>query len=227
MNILCSICARSGSKEIPNKNIKNLYGKPLISYTIEQAIKSKLFDKILISSDSEKIIQIALKYGAECIHKRSKNLSRDNTPKIDVIKNLHSKAEIFYNKKFDVIFDLDVTSPLRKVSDIKKSYKLFLDNNSDNLLSVCLARKNPYFNMLEYQNGVISRVKKLSKIISSRQQAPKIFEMNASLYIWKRNVLYSKNPFFRKKTILYEMPFERSIDIDSISDWNLVKLFKK
>ena len=81
--------------------------------------------------------------------------------------------------------------------------------------------------MLEYQNGVISRVKKLSKIISSRQQAPKIFEMNASIYIWKRNVLYSKNPFFRKKTILYEMPFERSIDIDSISDWNLVKLFKK
>ena len=227
MSILCSICARGGSKEIPNKNIKFLQGKPLISYSVEQAVKSKLFDKVLISSDSTKIIQIALKYGAECVHKRPKNLSKDNTPKIDVIRNLHSKAEIFYKKKFDIIFDLDVTSPLRKISDIKKSYKLFLDNNSDNLLSVCLARKNPYFNMLEYQNGVISRVKQLSKKINSRQQAPKIFEMNASLYIWKRNVLYSKNPFFRKKTILYEMPFERSIDIDSISDWNLVKLLKK
>ena len=122
MNILCSICARSGSKEIPNKNIKNLYGKPLISYTIEQAIKSKLFDKILISSDSEKIIQIALKYGAELYIKDLKIYLEIILLKL-MIKNLHSKAEIFYNKKFDVIFDLDVTSPLKKFLIL--GYKLF------------------------------------------------------------------------------------------------------
>ena len=227
MKILCSICARGGSKEIPNKNIKNLNGKPLLFYTIEQAKKSKIFDKILISTDSEKIKNLAVKYGAECIFKRPKALSKDNTPKIDVIKDLHLKAEKYFNKKYDIIYDLDVTSPLRTVSDIRKSYKLFLNSNADNLLSVCNARKNPYFNMLEYQNGIISRVKNLNIKIHSRQQAPVIFEMNASLYIWKRNILHSKKPFFREKTILYNMPFERSIDIDSISDWNLVKLLQK
>ena len=226
MNILCTICARSGSKGLKNKNIKNLNGKPLIFYTIDQAIKSKIFDKIVVSTDSKKIRNIALKYGAISLSLRSKQLANDSISKIDVIKDVHKESEIFFKKDFDHIIDLDVTSPLRNVSDINQSYRSFKKSNSDNLLSVCEARKNPYFNMIEYQNGKIQKVKSLKYKIHARQQAPQVYEMNASIYIWKKKYLYSKNPLFRKNTLLYKMPFTRSIDIDTYSDWNLVKLLK-
>ena len=183
MNVLCTICARAGSKGLKNKNIKNLNGKPLIFYTIDQAIKSKIFNKIVVSTDSKIIRNIALKYGANSLSLRSEDLSNDLTAKIDVIKDVHKESEIFFNQNFDHIIDLDVTSPLRNISDIKKSYLSFIKNNSDNLLSVCEARKNPYFNMIEFQNGKIQRVKSLKYNIHARQQAPQVYEMNASIYI--------------------------------------------
>ena len=226
MNTLCTICARIGSKGLKNKNLKNLNGKPLIFYTIDQAIKSKIFNKIVVSTDSKIIRNIALKYGAISLSLRSEDLSNDLTAKIDVIKDVHKESEIFFKQNFDHIIDLDVTSPLRNVSDIRQSYLSFIKNNSDNLLSVCEARKNPYFNMIEYQNGKIQRVKSLKYKIHARQQAPQVYDMNASIYIWKKKYLYSKNPFFRKNTFLYKMPFDRSIDIDTYSDWKLVKLLK-
>ena len=223
MNILCTICARSGSKGLPNKNIKLMNGKPLIYYTINQAKKSNIFEDIVISTDSEKINLIGRKYGINTIPLRNKKLSGDKIAKIHVIRDAFMKAEKIFNKNYDLIFDLDVTSPLRNIQDIKNSLKLFSDNNCDNLLTVCHARKNPYFNMLEYKNGKLVKVKNNNININSRQQAPKVFEMNASIYIWKKSILFKKNPFYRKKTILYKMPFSRSIDIDTLEDWDLVK----
>ena len=227
MKVLCTICARAGSKGLPNKNIKNLHGKPLIYYTVNHAIKSKIFDKILLSTDSERIKNVALKSGLDFIKFRTKKLSGDKIPKIEVIKQTLTEAEKFYKTRYDVICDLDVTSPLRSLSDIKKSFELFQSANADNLLSVCLARKNPYFNMIEFKNKKISRVKCYNKNLHSRQDAPAVYEMNASIYFWKRNILFSKNPFFRKKTVLFKMPFEKSIDIDSMSDWKIVKHLMK
>lgn len=226
MNNLCTICARSGSKGVPNKNIKKIAGKPLIQHTIEQAKKSKVFSDIIVSSDCKKILKIAEKLGVHTL-KRTNQLSKDFVGKVDVIRDAAIKAQKMLDKKFDNVIDLDVTSPLRQVSDIHNSFKKFQNGNYQNLITGCVARKNPYFNMIEIKKNVLSISKRTNKKIYSRQKSPQVFEMNASIYIWKRNVLYSKNPFFRKKTILYEMPFERSIDIDSISDWNLVKLFKK
>ena len=227
MSILCTICARGNSKGLKNKNIKLLNGKPLVSISINQALRSKLFDKIIISTDSPKIKSISVKYGASYLSLRKKKLSLDGTPKIDVIKDVCLEAEKKYKKKFDYICDLDITSPLRTILDIKNSFNIFLKSGSDNLLSICDARKNPYFNMIEIKNGYVQRVISSKKIINSRQKAPKVYEMNASIYIWKRDILFSSSPLFRKKTFLYKMPFERSIDIDSASDWKLVKLLSK
>ena len=223
MNILCTICARANSKGLRNKNIKKLNDIPLIVHTIAQAKRTRLFSDIVLSTDSDKIEKICIKEGVKSIGKRPKYLSNDSISKINVIQHLVKNFEKKINKSFDIIVDLDVTSPLRNISDITQAISLFKKKKADNLITACKAKKNPYFNMVELNNNKISLVKNFNKKITSRQSAPTVYEMNASIYIWKRSVLFSKNCLFRKNTILFEMPNERSIDIDSIQDFNYVK----
>jgi len=223
MKILCTICARGGSKGVKNKNIKNLNGKPLISYTIEQAKKSGLFEHIVLSSDSDDIIEIAGNYGAEVFFKRDSKLADDKAGKLDVIKDALIKSEKYYNEKFDVVIDLDVTSPLREVRDIKKAYELFITKRYDNLFSVMPSRRSPYFNMVELADGKVKLIKELPNKVLRRQDAPKTYDMNASIYIWKREVLLKNDTVFLDNTGIYVMPEERSIDIDSELDFEFVE----
>ncbi len=224
VKILCTICARGGSKGIKNKNLKKIKDVPLIVRAIKQAHSLKIFEDIVISTDSKKIENLALKNKVFSIGMRKRKLSGDKIPKIDVIRDAVTLSEKLLNKKFDIILDLDVSSPLRNNQDVKKAINKFHKTKADNVITVCEARKNPYYNMLEYdKKGKIKKVKKYRKKINSRQTAPKVFEMNASFYIWRKKVLFSNNPFYRKKTLLFEMPFIRSIDIDNISDFKLVE----
>ena len=124
---------------------------------------------------------------------------------------------------FGYIIDLDVTSPLRTVNDIKKAIQIFKKKKSNNLITFCKSRKNPYFNMIERKKNKFKLIKNVKKIFLRRQDAPQAYEMNASIYIWKKNFLFSSNSLFSNKTIGYEMPYERSIDIDSLSDYKIVK----
>jgi len=221
MNNLCTICARSGSKGVPNKNIKKIAGKPLIQHTIEQAKKSKIFSDIIVSSDCKKILKIAEKLGVHTL-KRTNQLSKDFVGKVDVIRDAAIKAQKMLDKKFDNIIDLDVTSPLREVSDIHNSFKKFQNGNYQNLITGCVARKNPYFNMIEIKKNVLSISKRTNKKIYSRQKSPQVFEMNASIYIWKNKALMNKSNLVTSNTAFYEMPEERSIDIDTMLDWKIV-----
>jgi len=225
MKILCSICARAGSKGVKNKNIREIAGKPLIAWTIEQAKESNLFDHVVISSDSDKIIELAKEYGAEVFFKRDQFLSSDQAGKLDVIKDLLLKSEKFYDKKFDYIIDLDVTSPLRDVEDIINSFNYFLETDSDNLITASLSRRSPYFNMVEVVDGKVRLVKE-GKFLR-RQDVPKTYDMNASIYIWKRESLLNHKTIFLDKTALYIMPEERSIDIDSELDYKIVEILLK
>ncbi len=221
MNNLCTICARSGSKGVPNKNIKKIAGKPLIQHTIEQAKKSKIFSDIIVSSDCKKILKIAEKLGVHTL-KRTNQLSKDFVGKVDVIRDAALKAQKMLDKKFDNVIDLDVTSPLRQVSDIHNSFKKFQNGNYQNLITGCVARKNPYFNMIEIKKNVLSISKRTDKKIYSRQKSPQVFEMNASIYIWKNKALMNKSNLVTSNTAFYEMPEERSIDIDTMLDWKIV-----
>lgn len=221
MNNLCTICARSGSKGVPNKNIKKIAGKPLIQHTIEQAKKSKIFSDIIVSSDCKKILKIAEKLGVHTL-KRTNQLSKDFVGKVDVIRDAAIKAQKMLDKKFDNVIDLDVTSPLRQVSDIHNSFKKFQNGNYQNLITGCVARKNPYFNMIEIKKNVLSISKRTDKKIYSRQKSPQVFEMNASIYIWKNKALMNKSNLVTSNTAFYEMPEERSIDIDTMLDWKIV-----
>ena len=227
MNKLCTICARSSSKDVPKKNIRTLCGKPLIGYTIEQAIKSNLFTSIVVSTDSHKIAKIAEQFGVKIWFLRSKKLSGDSIPKINVIKNALFLAEQKYELTYDIITDLDVTSPLRSIVDIKKSFAYFINGNFDNLITGCTARRNPYFNMIEIINKKVVLSKKVKPLPNSRQEAPVVFEMNASIYIWKRNSLVNQEKIITNNTGLYKMPEDRSYDIDTMLDFKIVENIMK
>ena len=218
---------RAGSIQIKNKNLINLNKQPLMSYTIRSAINSKLFDNIVVSSDSKKIQNLSKMFGAEVIFSRPKKLSTNFVPKLSVIKHAVIKSEEYYNKKYDYVFDLDVTAPCRDYNDIKKAFIKFKKSKKNMLVSVTKSRKNPYFNMLEVKNGVVSLVKKTSKKISARQKSPVVYDMNASIYIWKRDKLFKSKNLLQKSLSIYEMPQEKSIDIDSILDLRINEMLIK
>ena len=222
MNILCTICARKGSKGLKNKNFLKISQKPLIEYTIDQALNAKIFNNISIYSDKIFSNKFKKKYKNLFFYHRPKYLSKDKVGKVDVIKNLLIKSEFYFKKNYDLIVDLDVTSPLRSTMDIKESLKKIIRTKSNNLISVTTAKKNPYFNMIEIINGKPKLVKK-NKPYLTRQEAPKTFEMNASIYIWKRKYLLKNGNIISNKTICHYMPRERSIDIDDYFDFLQVK----
>ena len=224
MKVLCTICARKGSKGVPNKNIKEILGKPLIAFSIEQALESSLFDKIVVSTNSDEITTIAKKYGAECWFSRPSELCKDDSAKIPAIQHALRESEKKFNCKFDQIIDLDVTSPLRNVQDIRKAYNIFLKDGLDNLITGTKSRRNPYFNMIEIKNGKVELSKKLKNTPVSRQLSPQVYDMNASIYIWSRDFLLKSNSLFSGRLGFYEMPEDRSIDIDSQLDWEVVKM---
>ena len=160
MKILCTICGRGGSKGVKNKNLIKINGKPLLYYSIKQAIKSKLFDEIVISTDSLKIQKIAKKYGASSWFLREKKLSTDKAAKLPVIRDSLIKSEKYFGKVFDYVVDLDVSSPLRNIQDIRVAFQKCLKKNYDNMFSVFISKKNPYFNMVEIIDNQIHLSKK-------------------------------------------------------------------
>ena len=226
--VLCVICARGGSKRLKNKNFKKLFGKPLIYHTIKQAIDSNIFDEIVFSTDSDKLKKLAIKFGAKAWFVRPKILSNDKAAKMPVIRHAILEAEKKFNYKYDFICDLDVTSPLRKIDDIKNAFKKLKSSKQDMLISGNVSRKNPYFNMVQ-KNGKYSLklVIKPKKFIVRTQEAPKVYDLNASIYFWKREACFKQIGPFCKKTLFYEMPYNRSIDIDSLSDFKMVDFFGK
>ena len=227
MNILCTICMRGGSRGVRNKNLIKIFNKPLFYYSIKAAKNSNIFSDIVVSSDSNKIIKNCSSFGIKHFVKRPNFLAKNNSPKIPVIRHALLEMEKKLNKKYEIIIDLDVTSPLRKVDDIKKALIKFKKDKSDILFTVCKARKNPYFNLIEKKRDEVKLVKFLPKIISSRQKAPKVYDMNASIYIWKRAALIKYNTLFTKKTSIFLMSVDRSFDIDTILDLEIIKFLMK
>jgi len=228
MKILITICARKGSKRVKNKNMRDLMGKPLIAHTIETAKKWGRAHRIIVSTDSDEIAEISREYGAEVPFMRPDELASDTAPKLPVIQHAVKYLEDKENEKFDLIVDLDPTSPLRTVEDLENAYNIMIQKDSINLFSVCLARKNPYFNMVELDDkGYAHLSKKLENPVFRMQDTPKVYELNASIYMYWRKHLFDMDSVINDGSIIYEMPDERSIDIDSEVDFKMVEFFIK
>ncbi len=211
MNILITICARGGSKGIPGKNIKLISGKPLIAYSIDltNKLKEKWTVKVALSTDDSEIKQVAATYGIHTDYERPKFLATDAAGKIDTIKNLLIYEESLIDFKYDFILDLDVTSPLRTANDIEKALEIINKMpNAKNLFSVNNAARNPYFNMVEQKNdGFYGLVKTNPDGTSlTRQSAPKVFDMNASFYWYRRSFFDSDaKSAITDKSLVYVM----------------------
>lgn len=228
MKILCTICIRSGSSSIKNKNIKKINNKPLVYYTISQAQKCGLFEDIVVSTDSLNFQKITSQYGIKNFFLRPKKLSTNKSPKVPVIRHCLQQSEKFYKKKYDIIIDLDVTSPLRLISDIKLALKKFLNNKSNLLFSVNESRINPYFNSVEIKKDKsIKPVKNLGYSLKRRQDAPKVYDLNASIYIWRRKTLLSTDSLFVKKNSMYVMPNDRGLEADTPTDFKIISYLIK
>ncbi|MDT8903842.1 cytidylyltransferase domain-containing protein [Anaeroselena agilis] len=221
---LCTICARGGSKGVKNKNIRYLLGRPLIAHTILQAKATNLFAEIAVSSDSDEILAIARQWGVDYLIKRPDELATDTAAKIPVIQHCVVETERLTQKAYDTIVDLDATSPLRLPEDIVAAVNLLEKKNVSNVITGMPARRSPYFNLVELDEcGVARLAKKLDRSVTRRQDAPKCYDMNASIYVWKRGALLTKAAIFNDDTQLYVMPEERSIDIDSELDFAFVE----
>ena len=224
MNRLCTICARGGSKGVPNKNIREMHGRPLIAYSIEVAKQSKQFASIAVSSDSPAILDAAMKYGADIVVERPVEMASDTSAKLPAIRHCVQQVEQETGEQFSIIVDLDATSPLRIAEDIIQALQMMEARNGTNLITGAPARRSPYFNLVEIgDDGCVRLAKPPAVPFVRRQDAPRCYDMNASIYVWRREFLMHDYPLFLPETLLYEMPEERSIDIDSESDWEMVE----
>lgn len=222
MKQICSICVRGGSKGVKNKNIREINGLPLLAHSIKHAQDANIFDAIAVSSDSDDILSIAQQYNVNYLIKRPDTLATDKAPKIPVIRHCVQETEKITHQSFDLCVDIDATSPLRISDDIKNAVILFKENKNDNLFSVCPSHRSPYFNLVERtDNNKIKLIKDSN--FTRRQDAPECYDMNASIYVWKRNILEKEDSLFLNNTGIYIMPQERSHDIDTELDFDIVE----
>lgn len=225
MKRLCTICARGGSKGVKNKNIRPIAGKPLIAHTLEQARQSGLFDHIAVSSDSYAILKVASEWGADQVIQRPLELARDNSAKLPAIRHCVEQAELHTKTCFDILVDLDATSPLRLPDDICGAVQLLESKDIPNVITASPARRSPYFNLVELEeNGAVRLSKQLDTALVRRQDSPPCFDMNASIYVWKRQAFMENPAIFYGETRLFVMPEERSIDIDTELDFEIVNM---
>jgi CMP-N,N'-diacetyllegionaminic acid synthase len=223
---LITLCARGGSKGIPGKNIKMLNGIPLIAYSIQMAQRfSSFYDcQIVLSTDSEEIKAVGNEFGLNCDYERPAELATDQAGKLGVIQHVLEYYEVQNQSKFDFVLDLDLTSPMRTLEDLKNGLNLILNNHEAlSLFSVNLANRNPYFNMVEKkENGYYHLVSQRGDILS-RQSAPRVYDLNASFYFYRRDLFEKKfKTAITPKSLIYEMPHE-CFDLDHPVDFEFLE----
>lgn len=219
MRLLAIIPARGGSKGVPGKNSKLLGGKPLIAYSIEQAIASNSFAKIIVSTDDETIAQIAIHYGAEVPFIRPSELATDSASSIVVVQHaidfLESKNEFF-----DAVCLLQPTSPFREKGFINKAIETFSSTNSDALVSVLQVphEYNPHWVFEAVENGMLQIATGEKEIIKRRQELPEAFFRDGAIYLTKVAII-KKGTFYGEKLSYLKSNPILYVNIDTMEDW--------
>jgi CMP-N-acetylneuraminic acid synthetase len=222
-NVVAIIPARGGSKGIPRKNVRLLCGKPLIAYTIEAALSSRLIYRVVVSTEDEEIAEISKNYGAEVI-KRPEELARDDSPTIDAVMHV---LNWFEERKefFDIVVLLEPTSPLRKDNDLDNAISLFIENidKADSLTSLGeIHLENPHI-MKRVEGGVVKPFIENSERFHQRQQLPKVYFPYGVVYISKVETLKKYRTFYQERTIPYFIERWQNYEIDDIYDFICVE----
>lgn len=223
--IVAIIPARSGSKGLKDKNIKALNGKPLISYTIESAIQSQLFEEIIVSTDSEVYAEIARQYGGSTPFLRDKALAKDCTGTSEVIKDVLERLKK-QNKSYDYFMILQPTSPLRNAEDILKSVQLLLEKRANAVVSVCECEHPLKWCIALDEELSLEGFNALSNK-SRRQVEEKYYRLNGAIYLANTAYYLKDENFYKDKCYAYVMNKKNSIDIDDIYDFKLAEVILK
>lgn len=218
MQILAVIPARGGSKGIPKKNIRLMYGKPLISYSINNAKNSHYITDVFVTTDSDEIAEVAEEYGAEVI-KRDESLSSDLVTLDPVIYHAKNCAEKIKNKKYDVVVTLQPTSPLLKVATLDNAIEYFIKGNIDTVISVI---NKPHLSWGKKENKIVP----LYKERKNRQELPPQYFETGAFLIAKSDAV-KNNTRIGENVSVFEVPEEESIDIDDKNDWLLTENIMK
>jgi CMP-N,N'-diacetyllegionaminic acid synthase len=225
--IIGHIGARKGSKGILGKNFRDMCGKPLIDWSLDQLIGSSRIDAVVVSTDCPDMYAHALAKGALDIGLRPAYLATDDAPKWGVWQHALNAAEAVAGKA-DAFVDLDCTSPLRLAEDIDEALDLFAAQGPEMVMSCCIAGKNPYFNMVEPdESGALHVSKPLPGGVWARQNAPVVYEHAASTYVLRPDYLRSASSIYEGRVIPFVMPTERCIDVDDPLDWKIVEFLMK
>lgn len=233
MRILFTVCGRAGSKGIKNKNFRDFLGKPLLLYTfdvIEAYSKkhSEVSADVALNTDSPEMMRIVReKVGQPVILvNRKPELAGDTVAKIPVIADTLEEAERQTGKQYDMVVDCDITSPLRTVQDIENLVEKKSKEDWDVVFSVVEARRNPYFNMVKLEEDGRAVLVNPSTF-TARQQAPKIYDMNASLYAYSPEFLRSGKHMFEGRCGIIEMMDTGVLDLDRENDFELMQAVAK
>lgn len=225
MKILGVIPARGGSKGVPNKNMRPLNGQPLIVHTIQAAVASQVFDKLLVTTDSEEIRQIAITAGAEAPFLREASLATDTALAVPVIQDATKRATDLFGCEFEAVCMLQPTTPLRSAEDCKNvSEILAADKTLDSVISVVEVSQHPYKMIRKSRDGLMMPFLDWPVENPPRQSLPKVFTYNGAFYLTRTGVLMEAGSFKGTKCHLYEMPFERSVNIDNELDFDLAEI---
>jgi CMP-N,N'-diacetyllegionaminic acid synthase len=211
--VLAIIPARGGSKGIPRKNVRDVAGKPLIAWTIEEAKKSAYIDRLILSSEDPEIIEAARSWGCEVPFVRPMELAQDETPGIEPV--LHALNAIF---DYDIVVLLQVTSPGRTVADIDGCIDHLVRHGANSCVSLTKAKENPYWMFKVGARGVMQPVIPTDQIYSRRQDLPQTYILNGAVYVARSEWLREHKTFVTDGTLGFVMPNERSLDIDTEQD---------
>lgn len=229
-NVLITICGRAGSKGFKNKNLKTFNGAPLVYYTLSAAAlfcrqRQDLAVDIALNTDSPALRDLVLaKYPAVHYVARPESLGGDTVPKMAVFQHTLAEMEKTQQKTYDALIDLDITSPLRRAADIAGAFSVKEERSDlDLIFSVTDARRNPWFNQLKTVGDHMEKV--IESPFTARQQAPEVYDVNASIYVFSRNFLANNHTgiLWDGKCGMYKMFDTGIIDIDSEEDYLLME----
>ena len=225
MRRVCTLLARAGSVGVPGKNVRLLGGVPLIVHSIRHARATGLFDAVVVSTDDLEVRRIAEEAGVDLVIERPAELATATAGKVPAIVHAVEVAEATLGGRFDVVVDLDVTSPLRISDDVVAAVALLeSDPDAANVITAAPARRSPYFNLVERRpGGVVQLARPTNPTVLRRQDAPDCFDMNASIYVWWRAILQVGLPVVNPGTRLQVMRVEGSHVMDSELDWIIVR----
>lgn len=232
MNLLFTVCGRAGSKGVKGKNVRDFCGVPLVWYTFaaidlyqEQYAAADDRIQIVLNTDSEELIRLTAELpNAPFVIRREAALSGDTVPKVSVIRDCLERSEVHFDISFDMVVDLDITSPLRTAEDVRNAIeKKRAREETDVVLSVTHARRNPYFNMVKEEGAFF--VKAIPSAFTTRQQAPVFYDENASIYAYSPRALREKEAatFFNDRADAFLMEDTGILDIDSEEDYYLMQ----